>query len=469
MRRFLSLDHTLISLLALGAALLPAVGQSQPQITQIVRDPQGILLRWSSPDAGRAFTVQTRNDAAQGIWFPAETSVPWPVDGLEWQGTASDPMRFYRVLAVAKAERGKLVSSASKGNYAASTLTFLFTLGGIPLTATYGADTYKLVYETIDAHGAPIQASGLLVVPQQPGKAVPTVSYQHGTLARKLDAPSGMTGSESSLGLALASQGYLAVLPDYLGLGDSPGIQTYHHASSEATAAVDMLRAVRTFCASKSIAVNGQLFLCGYSQGGHATMALHRELETFHAVEFPVTACAPMAGAYDLSGATADDFLSGRPMPNPYYFALLLASYHEVYGVTPTLGDLLAPAYKTVLPPLLDGTHTSDEIDAKMPASPIQILDPAILQGLQQNPNHWLRQALVHNDVYRWKPRAAMRLYHCDGDQDVPFANSQVARDYFAAEGVNVELINTQPGADHGACAQPTLLHALGWFNSLRQ
>jgi pimeloyl-ACP methyl ester carboxylesterase len=469
MRRFLSFGHALVSALTLVAASLPVVAQADFRVTQIAREPESILLRWSAPEAGLAFTVQVRDDAAQGLWLPAETSAPWPVDALEWRGPATQPLRFYRVLAVPKAERGKLLSNSSKGAYAASTLTFLFTLGGIPLTAVYGADTYKLVYETVDAHGVPTQASGLLVVPQQPGKPVPVVSYQHGTLARKIDAPSGMTGSESSLGLALASQGYLAVLPDYLGLGDSPGVQTYHHAASEATAAVDMLRAARTFCASKNISLNAQLFLCGYSQGGHATMALHRELETYHADEFPVTACAPMAGAYDLSGATAEDFLSGRSMPNPYYFALLMASYQEVYGLAPALADLLAPAYKTILPPLLDGQHSADEIDAKMPASPIQILEPSILQALQQDPNHWLRRALTQNDVYRWKPRAAMRLYHCDGDQDVPFANAQVAHDYFAAEGLNVELINTQPGADHGACAQPTLLNALGWFNSLRQ
>jgi hypothetical protein len=35
-------------------------------------------------------------------------------------------------------------------------------------------------------------------------------------------------------------------------------------------------------------------------------VALCRELETYHAGEFAITACAPMAGAYDMSGVTAD-------------------------------------------------------------------------------------------------------------------------------------------------------------------
>jgi len=78
-----------------------------------------------------------------------------------------------------------------------------------------------------------------------------------------------------------ATTGYAAVVPDYLGLGDSPGLQLYHHARSEATACVDLLRAARTWCASNNVELNDQLFLAGYSHGGHVTMALHRELEPF--------------------------------------------------------------------------------------------------------------------------------------------------------------------------------------------
>ncbi|MCZ7636503.1 MAG: lipase family protein [Verrucomicrobia bacterium] len=158
--------------------------------------------------------------------------------------------------------------------------------------------------------------------------------------------------------MAFATAGYVAVLPDYLGLGDSAGVHPYHHARSHATTGVDALRAARRFCTANGILLNDQLFLCGYSQGGYAAMAVLRELEQFHTEEFPITAAATMAGAYDLSGVTTDDFLSDRPMPSPYYFALLLAAYQEIYGLAPTLPDLLTPPYDTTLPPLLQGQRT---------------------------------------------------------------------------------------------------------------
>jgi hypothetical protein len=232
---------------------------------------------------------------------------------------------------------------------------------------------------------------------------------------------------------------------------------------------VDALRAMRAWCASNSIALNSQVFLAGYSQGGHATMALHRELETYHTNEFTITASSPAAGAYDLSGVTAADFLSGRPQPNPYYFAYLLAAYQSVYQLAPTFGDLLQPPYDTTLPPLLAGNSSGAQINAAMPANPVDILKPELLAAFQSNSNHILRQALRDNDLHVWTPQRPMRMYHCAADADVIMANSQVAYTNFQSRGATqVQLIDPQPTADHGDCAIPSLLAAKTWFDSLK-
>ena len=36
-------------------------------------------------------------------------------------------------------------------------------------------------------------------------------------------------------------------MPDYLGMGESPGLHPYVHGESEATATLDMIRAAREF------------------------------------------------------------------------------------------------------------------------------------------------------------------------------------------------------------------------------
>jgi len=232
------------------------------------------------------------------------------------------------------------------------------------------------------------------LLPENTGTLLPLVSYQHGTIIQTNDAPSSMDlFGEVSVGIAFATSGYAAVVPDYLGLGDSPGFHPYHHARSEATACVDMLRAAKTFCSSNGFALTNKLFLCGYSQGGHSTMALLRELEAFHTNEFTVTACAPMAGAYDLSGVTTSNFLSGAVAPNPYYFLYLLAAYQSVYHLAPSLADLLVSPYDTNLPALLAQNPTGAQLNAALPADPVNILKPQYLTDFRSNPRHPLLAA----------------------------------------------------------------------------
>ncbi len=448
---------------------VPALRLSNPAKTN-----GAVALDWAQLGAGFAYTVQSRDFAEDGLWTSVRSRQPWPIPSTHWEDTrpVGDLARFYRLLAVPTAERGKLISTNAGRALSVSDLTFAFLLQGIPLTPQYGVQLQKVVYETVGPLGARIQASGLLVLPQNPGKPLPVMSYQHGTLARKTEAPSSMDtqNAEVFVGIAFACSGYAAVLPDYLGMGDSPGIHPYHHATSEATACVDMLRAAKAVCASQGVALTEQLFICGYSQGGHATMAFHRELEAFHADEFAITASAPMAGAYDLSGVTAADFLSGRHAPNPYYFALLLAAYQDVYHLADSLSSLLVPPYQTTLPPLLIGDTTGSGINAAMPASAVDIVRPEFIAAFRTNSNHPLAVALRDNDLYLWRPAAPMRLYHCGGDQDVIFANSIVATNSFAQLGAtNVALIEPSATGGHGDCVLPSLLQAKAWFDSLKK
>ena len=72
------------------------------------------------------------------------------------------------------------------------------------------------------------------------------------------------------------------------------------HAESEARSVVDMVLALPAYLSKYGYSWNQQLFLSGYSQGGHGTMAAHQMLEADYP-NIPVTASAPMAGPYDLS------------------------------------------------------------------------------------------------------------------------------------------------------------------------
>ncbi|MHB1310174.1 MAG: lipase family protein, partial [Limisphaerales bacterium] len=273
-------------------------------------------------------------------------------------------------------------------------------------------------------------------------------------------------------GAVFASYGYAVVMPDYLGLGSSPGYQAFLHARSEATCVVDALRAARSLCASNNVTLNGQLFLTGFSQGGHVTMAAHRELEAHHTEEFTVTASAPCAGVYDLGGVTIEGILANSSYPGSLFFAPILAAYLPIYQLGDTLEELLAEPYRRTLPPLLDGAHNPALIAAVMPADPIAILRPDFQADFRTNVSNPLRQAFRDNNTHSWTPQAPMTMFHCQADSIALLGNAEVAYQSFTSRGACCVSV-VDPGApaklDHDECYFPSLRAVLAWFETLRQ
>ena len=464
------------ALLSLGLCLARAAWSASPVPIELAPPsaaPGGTLLSWTGP-ATNAFTVYYRDSVVEGVWLPAPAAQPWPVTGMTWTDALprTNATRYYRVAGVIPAQRGRVISTITQQTYSAYYVGLMLAAAGYPITPQYGVVVRKIVYETVDPLGGKTTASGVLVLPQGMAAAKPLLVYQHGTIIQTNAAPSSTISSEAMVGVAFASTGYAAVVADFLGLGESPGFHPYLHARTEAAAAIDLMRAARTWCAANATALNGQIFLCGYSQGGHAALALHRELETFHTNEFSITASAPMAGPYDLSGATTTDFLSGRTMPNPYYFPYLLKACQTVYQISGSFSNLLQAPYATTLPPLLDGAHSGGQINAVLPSDPLLILKPEQAAAFRTNTvGNPIRVALRDNDLCDWTPVSPLRLYHCHADQDVVYANSVTAYTRFQARGATqVQLIDPAPAINygHGDGFAPCMTLAKAWFDSLK-
>ena len=178
-------------------------------------------------------------------------------------------------------------------------LTNLFTYKKYPVNAV------KIIYNTIDGKGYPTIASGVVFLPVvTETTSMPVFSYLHGTLTRDLDAPSYLSGIESIIGWIMAMDGYISVLPDYVGMGDGPGVHPYQHAASEASASVDMLKAALLLCNTNPLVMakpNGSLYLSGYSQGAHAALATQNELQLHPIPGLALRKTVAGSGAYSLS------------------------------------------------------------------------------------------------------------------------------------------------------------------------
>ncbi len=467
----------LLTCLLMSLLATAAQAQAPIELSSITSTTSGVRVAWTDPGPGQAYTVQLRESLTSGAWRNGAMRYRWPWPWTHWGDAPVNlpAARYYRVLtqAAATPNRGKLLTSYLKGQSTASQQNAAFAAWGIAYfaTAKFRVVSRVFTYETVDPYGLPITNSALLILPMGTNEPLPLVSEQHGTTARKIDAPS-QPGSGDTWASVFASYGYAVVVPDYLGLGSSPGYQAYLHARSEATCVVDALRAGQSLCASNNVTLNGQLFLTGYSQGGHVTMVAHRELETFHTNEFTVTACAPCAGPYDLGGATIESLLTDPAYPHPSYFSILLAAYLPIYQLGDTMEELLAPPYRSTLLPLLGGAHDWPLIEAAMPADPVAILRPDFQADFRTNVSNPFRQALRDNNTYSWTPKAPVTMFHCQGDRDVVFANAEVAYQNLTNRGACCVSV-VDPGApaqlNHDDCYAPSLNGVLTWFEALRQ
>ena len=327
---------------------------------------------------------------------------------------------------------------------------------------------YAIRYRTVDTEGRATVATGAAYLPAGATEAVPLLSYQHGTTTEKQDVPSNPTNAEGQLvGLLFASGGGVVSMTDYLGLGGSPGMHPYHHAATEASAALDALRAAKALAVREGIALADELYLFGYSHGGHATMALHREIEERAASEFTVTASAPMSGAYDLYGTGLEVLRSGARNPTvSVYLAYMVPVLAEIYDLAPRLSDLMPPPYDSVaLRASTSGMSSARMADLLAPV-PRDNLRPEVVAGVLADREHPLARALRANDVYDWTPRAPVRLYFATADRSVPPSNSRTAQARMRERGADVRLIDLGR-LSHGGAVVPALAGARIWFDSL--
>lgn len=339
---------------------------------------------------------------------------------------------------------------------------------GIPdnfVPVNYEVDFYRIGYTTPHPDGSDVVVSGALCIPSGTSCPFPLSSYQHGTIALRSDAPS-YQSTEGLLCALHASSGFVVAAADYIGLGSSPLLHLYVHAESEANACVDLMRAARELQIDLGFNLSDEIIIWGYSQGGHATAALQRKIETELTDEFSLTASAPMSGPYSISGVQAEVLTADEPYPTPGYLPYVVLSYQEAYGnIFNDINEVFIEPYASALPDLFDGNHSMGEINNFCPDIPNQMLQPAFIATYNNDPDHPMRIALEDNDVMDWAPQIPTTLIYCTGDDQVNYMNAIVAESAFYNLGSTSVGTADMGNFDHGVCAPFAMYEGLNFFN----
>ena len=170
-------------------------------------------------------------------------------------------------------------------------------------------------------------------------------------------------------------------------------------AETEGRSGYDLLRALREVNLELDIAWNDQLFVTGYSQGGHAAMAVHKYIQEHPEANLSVTASSPMSGAYDMAGAQSVTMF--QEYTQPWYLPYLIYGYESIYDeIEGPTEAVFKPPYDTLIPNMYDGNHDRFDFNKVLPSIPAEMVVDSIVHLFKTDSNFFFTRLLKENALW---------------------------------------------------------------------
>ncbi len=350
-------------------------------------------------------------------------------------------------------------------------------------------DAVKIDYTAINVDTSALTVSGGIVIPNLPPTSLKgLVLYFHGTTVLRTNVPSNfLTASNEAIantdGVLLAalwaSQGYVVVMPDYIGLGDDTSNPHPYvlYPQQNAQSGLAMVKAARSLLNTK-YGITGllPLHITGYSEGGaYALEAAHlmQNNPAYAAVlDVGLADAVPLSGAFDLTGTMLPYLFYNISVANNPWFSLtplisaaskpyltgdIVLSFANYSGIAPT--TIVPDAFYTCLPTLpcgsagnLDGLYYTTNSDQTVITAALtqastkttwslasNAITPlltdtyatALMDGDLTNPLY--KQAVAGN-TYLFVPDFPVTIVSLMMDSVVTRINSDVAFNYFTKQ-----------------------------------
>ncbi|PPV06995.1 hypothetical protein XBLMG947_2071 [Xanthomonas bromi] len=364
--------------------------------------------------------------------------------------------------AQAAPARGTLLSSSVMTSYTRDAIGALLASESQPEQPKCNVRVAEFTYATIGVQGEPATASGVLLIPggELCTGPYPLLGWGRGTETVRADEQAKDirdAKGDDPLVTRLASQGYVVVSSDYLGLGKSNyGYHPYLHSASEASATIDAMRAARSVLRRLNTPLSGKVMLSGYSQGGHTAAATQREIEAHLSKEFHLVASAPISGPYALEQTFVDSW-GGSNAVGENTFGIVLGSYaivamqHTYHNIYLDPAQVFQDPWAPKVEPLFPGKQGLVDLVLGDTLPGIDKLkayfQPGFYRDFASNRANPFRQDLARNDVLAWAPQTPTLLCGSSNDATVPLKNAQTAIASFKRQGSNqVSLVDIGTG-----------------------
>jgi len=313
-----------------------------------------------------------------------------------------------------------------------------------------------IVYRTVDPRGEPILASGAIFYPSA------DVTYEnqgtilglHYTYGANYEVPSEKTAVTEGL---FSLFGFAVVAPDYIGYGASQDkVHPYYDVMSTGQVSADMLMAAKEYFASISRKLSHKITVMGYSQGGQASLAFLKFVETqpLYQDAFIIDQLLAGGGTYDLI-KSYDTFVSKDYSSQPVTIPLLVLGINYGENLDLDLKKMFAePLYSNYKDWIISKKFTTDEVSAMMNETKLtKIMAPEAFDRTNPNTIKFIdalkkNSLIVYGKVTDWVPKAKITLLHATDDTIVPYENTESAYEAFLAAGCNVTKHDI-PHKDH--------------------
>jgi hypothetical protein len=318
----------------------------------------------------------------------------------------------------------------------------------------------RAVYTTTYPEGNKINVSGALLISENYDDRFPTVVLNHGTYGNRNSAPSEEIRSIPSidvfLGITIASVFDCALLiPDYIGYGESKSVtHPYTHGESLGQTGLDFIRACREYMADPAVALpfNGNIFVTGYSEGGYASVALHKAIDAHPAEGLKVLKTVAGAGAYDLVAFSKEIVGNLQPLGTRMLSSYLwvIGMYKNDFRYSKEYADIFSAADHALLQTIgYDLAYYKNET-AKLPLHDIasELFRPGFISGILDETDTEFVRISQQNSLVDFAPKDSLIFVYGDADNWVYPVNSENAYNAMLKKGCKVKAYEV-PGGDH--------------------
>ncbi len=212
------------------------------------------------------------------------------------------------------------------------------------------------------------------------------------------------------------------------------------------------------------------IYLIGYSQGGWATLQLHKALELQYNDDFSLRGSVAGAGPYNIY-LLMQKILSQDTFPMPYYIGYVINGYKSYNQFTNPVSDLLKEPYASRVSGLFNGQLNSSQINAQLTTNMKDLINSEFLSGFATSSKYaTVRDAMTANSIAPWRTEIPLMMIHGDADTHVDPAATEYMYSAMIQSGTPANVITKVilPGADHGEGVIPAILQGFLFLNNIK-